>query len=89
MHATLHAGDSCPECGKGTIEEKQSRRGKIFFSCNRYPDCKFALWDRPVAKPCPQCQAPFLVEKTTKKLGTRRLCVKDGCGYVEQVEEAS
>ncbi len=82
-------GVACPECGQGTIEEKQSRRGKIFFSCNRYPDCKFALWDRPIAKPCPQCQAPFLVEKTTKKLGTRRLCVKDGCGYVEQVEEAS
>ncbi|MEO8502697.1 MAG: type I DNA topoisomerase [Acidobacteriota bacterium] len=82
-------GVPCPECGQGVIEEKQSRRGKIFFSCNRYPDCKFALWDRPIAKPCPNCNAPFLVEKTTKKLGTRRLCQKEGCGYVEQVEEAS
>lgn len=82
-------GVPCPDCGQGVIEEKQSRRGKIFFSCNRYPDCKFALWDRPVAIPCPQCAAPFLVEKTTKKLGTRRLCRKEGCGYSEQVEEAS
>ncbi|HXO21925.1 MAG TPA: type I DNA topoisomerase [Thermoanaerobaculia bacterium] len=80
-------GVACPECGKGEIEEKRSRRGKIFYSCNRYPDCKFALWNRPVQKECPACGAPFLVEKTTKKAGTRLVCNVEGCGYEEAVAE--
>ncbi len=76
-------GVPCPECGEGEIEEKKSRRGKVFFSCNRYPKCRFALWDRPVAKACPACGAPFLVEKTSKKKGTRLVCQGEGCGFEE------
>jgi DNA topoisomerase-1 len=48
-------GVRCPECNKGTIVERRSKRGRIFFSCNRYPDCKFALWDKPIKTPCPRC----------------------------------
>lgn len=81
-------GVPCPECSKGMIEEKKSRRGKIFYSCNRYPDCKFALWDKPLLQPCPQCGTPFLLEKTTKKAGTRLVCSKDGCDYTEAVVNA-
>ncbi len=79
-------GVPCPECGKGEIEEKRSRRGKIFYSCNRYPDCKFALWNRPVAQSCPKCGSPYLIEKTTKKKGTRLLCTNDECDYEQAVE---
>jgi DNA topoisomerase-1 len=82
-------GVTCPDCGKGEIEEKRSRRGKIFYSCNRYPDCKFALWNKPVLKACPDCGAPFLLEKTTKKTGTRLICNTEGCGHTEQVEPAA
>jgi DNA topoisomerase I len=82
-------GVACPECGKGEVEEKKSRRGKIFYSCNRYPDCKFALWNRPIPKPCPDCGAAFLLEKTTKKAGTRLICNTEGCGHSEQVEPAA
>lgn len=81
-------GIPCPDCGEGMIEEKKSRRGKIFYSCNRYPACKFALWDRPVAQPCPKCGAPFLTEKTTKRKGTRLICAKEDCDYEEVVEAA-
>jgi DNA topoisomerase-1 len=81
-------GVGCPECGQGEMQEKKSRRGKIFYSCSRYPDCKFALWDKPVPKACPACGAPYLVEKTTKKKGTRLLCQAEGCGFEEAVEEA-
>ncbi len=81
-------GVPCPECGKGEIEEKRSRRGKTFWSCNRYPDCKFSLWKKPVAKECPDCHAPFLLEKTTKKLGTQLVCNTEGCGYAESYEPA-
>jgi DNA topoisomerase-1 len=79
-------GVTCPECGKGQFQEKRSRRGKVFYSCDRFPDCKYALWNRPVPRPCPRCAHPFLVEKTTKKEGTRLVCPKEGCGFVEAVE---
>jgi DNA topoisomerase-1 len=92
-------GIGCPECKQGEIQEKKSRRGKIFYSCSRYPDCNFAVWNKPVAKPCPSCGAPFLQEKTTKKAGTRLLCMlvhdpatdqwhldPKGCGYAEDFD---
>ena len=82
-------GLTCPECQKGDIQQKRSRRGKIFYSCNRYPECTFALWDRPVLEPCPQCQAPFVVEKTTKRAGTTRRCIREGCDYQEVMESVA
>jgi DNA topoisomerase-1 len=81
-------GVKCPDCGEGEIMEKRSRGGKTFYSCNRYPKCKFATWDRPIPDPCPQCNAPFIVEKTTKRYGTVRRCLSEGCKYQETVEEA-
>jgi DNA topoisomerase-1 len=68
-------GIRCPECGKGEIAERRTRRGKTFYGCTRYPDCKFAVWDKPRLSPCPNCGAPFLVEKETKKGPTLR-CVR-------------
>src|SRR5258706_8579229 len=41
-------GINCPECSEGELLEKRTRRGKIFYSCNKYPACKFASWDRPI-----------------------------------------
>ena len=80
-------GVPCPECGKGQIVERKSKRGKVFYGCDRYPDCGFVLWNKPIAKACPDCKTPYLVEKTTKKDGRRLLCEQEGCGYVEQVAE--
>jgi DNA topoisomerase I len=59
-------GVKCPKCGEGEIAEKRSKRGKTFYSCTRFPQCDYALWDRPRPTPCPSCGAPFLVEKTGK-----------------------
>jgi len=80
-------GVTCPDCAQGEIMEKRSRGGKIFFSCNRYPQCKFATWERPVPEPCPACSAPFVVEKTTKRYGTVRRCLSEGCKYQETMSE--
>ncbi|MEZ4601500.1 MAG: type I DNA topoisomerase [Syntrophotaleaceae bacterium] len=74
-------GITCPECGEGELQEKKSRYGKIFYSCNRYPKCKFALWDMPVAEPCPKCSFPIVVEKVTKREGTYRKCPQEGCDW--------
>jgi DNA topoisomerase-1 len=82
---------SCPDaplgCGEGKLQQKISRRGKVFYGCDGYPKCKFATWDRPVENPCPQCSAPFVVEKTTKRAGTVRRCLREGCDYSENVGE--
>ena len=59
-------GITCPECSKGDIVEKQSRKGKVFYGCNQYPSCKFASWDKPVAGPCSHCEAPILYEKASR-----------------------
>jgi DNA topoisomerase-1 len=80
-------GVRCPECPEGEIMEKRTRNGKTFFSCARYPHCRFATWDRPIAEECPECGAPFIVEKTTKRAGTVRRCLSEGCRYHETVSE--
>ena len=50
-------GVVCPKCEKGEIVEKRSRKGRNFFSCNRYPDCEFALWSKPTGEKCPKCDS--------------------------------
>ncbi|WP_277057286.1 type I DNA topoisomerase [Trichlorobacter lovleyi] len=74
-------GVTCPECKEGELTEKKSRYGKLFYSCNRYPDCKFALWDPPVTQPCPKCGFPVLVKKVYKKKGEFLKCPKEGCDW--------
>jgi DNA topoisomerase-1 len=85
--AAKSTGVACPQegCG-GDVLEKASKRGKVFYGCSRYPQCSFATWDRPVARPCPACGAKFLVERTTKKQGTLHLCLNPDCGFKERVE---
>ncbi|NBV42718.1 type I DNA topoisomerase, partial [bacterium] len=65
----------CPECG-GKILEKKSKRGKMFFGCENYPKCTFALWDRPVAEACPSCQYPLLVVKNQRGKNEQKSCPK-------------
>jgi DNA topoisomerase-1 len=75
-------GVSCPRPGcKGEIVVKKSKRGKAFYGCSEYPKCNVVYWDKPVLETCPQCNAPFLLEKTTKKEGTFRYCANEDCGY--------
>ncbi|GFO58221.1 DNA topoisomerase 1 [Geomonas silvestris] len=74
-------GITCVECGKGELIEKKSRFGKLFYSCNRYPECKFAVWDQPVQQPCPKCGFPLLVKKVYKRQGEFLKCPKEGCDW--------
>lgn len=78
-------GIKCPKCG-GDIAVKKSKRGKVFYGCVNYPKCDEVYWDKPVAEPCPQCSAPFLLEKTTKKDGTVRYCKNEDCDYKMAVD---
>ena len=79
-------GIPCPECGPGEIAQKQSRYRRIFYSCNKWPACTFACWDKPLQIPCPQCKYPILSEKITKRAGLMHKCVKKECGFVEVID---
>lgn len=76
-------GIECPECHKGSLIERKSRYGKMFYSCNTYPDCKYATWNPPVAESCPQCKWPIMTIKVTKRRGTEKVCPQKECGYSE------
>ena len=78
-------GVKCPQpgCG-GDLVQKRTKKGRNFYSCSRYPQCEYALWDRPINKPCPKCQAPFLIEKVSKQAGRSVQCRnEEECGYRE------
>ena len=80
-------GVACPDCKQGTLMERKSRYGKLFYSCNRYPDCKYAVWDPPLAEPCPKCGHAIMTIKTTKRRGVEKLCPDKTCGYREAAPE--
>ncbi|WP_375765945.1 type I DNA topoisomerase [Archangium gephyra] len=83
----ISIGVNCPDCKQGYLTERRSRFGKIFFGCNRYPDCKFAAWDRPLPEACPSCQAPYLVQKYSKRDGPFIACPNKECDYRRQIVE--
>lgn len=78
-------GVKCPKCNDGEIVQRKSRFGKIFYGCNKYPDCDFVLWNQPTGDACPKCKA-LLVKKVLKK-GTFIQCSEKTCDYSITVEE--
>lgn len=88
-------GVQCPECKQATMLKRKSRYGKIFYSCARYPDCKYAVWNLPLAEPCPKCGWPIVTVKTTKRRGTEKVCPtknaegKPACDYAEPYPEGA
>ena len=77
-------GVICPKCGKGTIVERKSKRGTIFYGCDKYPDCNFVLWNEPTGEKCPQC-GELLVKKILKS-GEVITCSSTKCGYKKTKE---
>jgi DNA topoisomerase-1 len=80
-------GVTCPQCGEGSMLQRKSRRGKIFYSCSTYPKCEYATWNEPINEPCPSCGWAILTLKTTKRRGTEKVCPQQDCSFSEQVEE--
>ena len=70
---TLGIKCSKPNCG-GKIVEKQTKSRRLFYGCSKYPKCDFASWDKPTDVPCPVCNHPFLVQKSTKAKGDFLRC---------------
>jgi DNA topoisomerase-1 len=78
----------CPEDGcDGQIVQRRSKRGRTFYGCTHYPTCTFSAWQRPVAKICPQCQTPYLLEKRSKNAPNALLqCPSKTCDYSEAAD---
>ncbi|GIP46680.1 DNA topoisomerase 1 [compost metagenome] len=76
-------GVTCPKCKEGHVVERRSKKGRVFYGCDRYPECDFVSWDKPSPKPCPKCGS-LLVEKRNKQ-GGKLQCT--ACDYVEAIED--
>src|SRR5690625_3859198 len=73
-------GIDCPKCKDGNVVERRSKKRRLFYGCDNYPECDFVSWDKPIEKPCPECKS-LLVEKRTKKETTIK-CTE--CDHIEK-----
>ena len=55
-------GVECPQCHQGEVVERRSKKGRKFYGCERYPECDFVSWNKPVNQPCPNGDSPYMVE---------------------------
>ena len=74
----------CPKCKEGDLVEKRTKRRKIFFGCNRYPNCDFAIWEKPNGEVCPKSNdlLVFAAKGVIK-------CSNKECDFKKMVEEKS
>lgn len=75
---TVSTGVACPRCEKGTIVERKSKRGRLFYGCDQYPACDFTLWDKPTGEICSTCGS-LMVEKTYKNGTVKKFCSNEAC----------
>ena len=83
QYSLQKTGVKCPKCG-GDIVQRKSKYGKIFYGCNKYPNCDFVLWYEPVNEQCPKCKS-ILVKKVLKK-GTTIQCSNKDCDFSKNIE---
>jgi len=86
LNTPENSGVKCPLCAKGTILKRKSHAGKTFYSCSRYPNCKYAIWNPPLAENCPDCDWPILSIKTTKRKGKEKHCPQKSCRFSQPYE---
>ncbi|MBF4499929.1 type I DNA topoisomerase [Savagea sp. SN6] len=76
----------CPTCKEGEVVERKSKKRRIFYGCDQYPECEYVSWDKPIARACPKCNEQTLVEKRLKK-GVQVQCTNEECDYKEEPQE--
>jgi DNA topoisomerase I len=80
-------GVKCPNCSEGEVVERRSKRGKTFYGCNRYPDCDFVAWGKPIPEKCPECGSGYLIEKFLKA-GPVAQCPNSECKFKKPLDAA-
>ena len=73
-------GVSCPRCG-GEILRKKTRKGRVYYGCEHYPECEFMSWQQPVSEKCPKCGGYMVIR------GNRIACADKECGFVKNRED--
>ena len=73
-------GVSCPKCGKDVILKK-TKKGRIFYGCEGYPECDFVSWQKPSTKKCPDCGGYMVIK------GQKLACANPECGHVEVISK--
>ncbi|EQC54001.1 DNA topoisomerase I, partial [Lactococcus cremoris subsp. cremoris TIFN5] len=79
-------GVKCPLCHEGNIIERKTKKNRIFYGCDRYPECEFTSWDKPIGRDCPK-SGHFLVEKKVRGGGKQVVCSNDECDYQEEKQK--
>lgn len=72
----------CPECG-AAMTVRKSKKGKVYYSCSGYPDCKFMSWDIPTGDKCPECGGALV---STARGNVK--CSNKECSYSVKTEKA-
>lgn len=80
---TKETGVTCPICHKGQVIERKTKRNRLFYGCDRYPECDFTSWDKPVGRECPK-SGDFLVEKKVRGGEKQVICSNEACDYKEE-----
>ncbi|MDY3618577.1 type I DNA topoisomerase [Agathobaculum sp.] len=83
---TEDTGASCPLCGAKVVKKK-SARGYVYYGCDKYPDCKFMTWDKPLKTKCPDCDSSLFRHTDRDSKEVTDVCLREGCGYSELVKE--
>ena len=68
----------CPICRKGLLQKRSTKSGRIFYACNRYPNCDYTLAGRPKSETCEICGFAVKFEKKTTK-GVKLVCGNPLC----------
>lgn len=78
-------GVKCPKCKEGEVIKRKSKKGRLFYGCDRYPECDFISWNPPVEEPCPKCGGVMVRKKTKKE--ERLECTNKECKHKIVVSE--
>ena len=76
-------GVKCPKCGADILERK-SKTGKVFYGCEKYPECDYTTWDKPLNEKCPDCGA-MMVEHVERNGSKRKFCSNPECSKARPV----
>lgn len=76
-------GVKCPKCGADILERK-SKTGKVFYGCERYPECDYTTWDKPLNEECPECKS-MMVEHVERNGSKRKFCSNPECSKARPV----
>ena len=66
----------CPKCGS-KILKRTSKKGYVFYACERGTDCGFITWDVPTKDVCPSCGKTMF--KHAGRGPLKSYCINEEC----------